>query len=188
MGFDDFAADAEIAEHAFQRARIGIQFRLAERLAIRSLGAESTDTEGSSNLSDDLRAGARGAAFLRGARAAGTSSSSSSSSSSSKSSSACGASAGAPRPPRLGSCVRTGRPRRRRARDQPAIGQGQQPRKPRLRAHRGVKRPSQRDRAARHLLRRKARRRPRSASFLLPAAASLCRPRSGMSQPWRRTG
>ena len=27
MGLDDFTADAEIAEHAFQRARIGIQFR-----------------------------------------------------------------------------------------------------------------------------------------------------------------
>ena len=26
IGLDDFAADAEIAEHAFQRARIGFQF------------------------------------------------------------------------------------------------------------------------------------------------------------------
>src|SRR6266404_6143799 len=33
---DDFTADAEIAEHAFQRARVGIEIGFAERLAIRS--------------------------------------------------------------------------------------------------------------------------------------------------------
>src|SRR5271155_6126048 len=33
-----------------------------------AFGADNTETGGSSNLSDDLRAGARGAAFLRGAR------------------------------------------------------------------------------------------------------------------------
>ena len=36
----------------------------------------------------------------------------------------------------------------RRTSDQRAIGQGQQPPQPRLRAHRGMKRPSQRDRTA----------------------------------------
>jgi hypothetical protein len=30
----DFTADAEVAEHAFQRARVGIQIGFAERLAI----------------------------------------------------------------------------------------------------------------------------------------------------------
>jgi hypothetical protein len=34
IGLDDLAADAEIAEHAFQRARIGLQFDLAERLPV----------------------------------------------------------------------------------------------------------------------------------------------------------
>ena len=37
MGLDDFAAHAEIAEHAFQRARIGVEFGFAERLAVRRL-------------------------------------------------------------------------------------------------------------------------------------------------------
>ena len=35
IGLDDFAAHAEIAEHAFQRARIGVEFGLAQGLAIR---------------------------------------------------------------------------------------------------------------------------------------------------------
>ena len=34
MRLDDFTADAEVAEHAFQRARVGIQIGFAERLAI----------------------------------------------------------------------------------------------------------------------------------------------------------
>src|SRR3984893_16798423 len=71
-----------------------------------AFGELSTEIGGSSNLSDDLRDGARGAAFLREARGlAGISSSSSSSSpsSSSKSASAWGANDGAARPPRLGS-------------------------------------------------------------------------------------
>ncbi len=37
MGLDDFTANAEIAEHAFQRARVGIQLGFVERLAVRSL-------------------------------------------------------------------------------------------------------------------------------------------------------
>src|ERR1700710_2632481 len=36
-----------------------------------AFGAVNTDTEGSSNLPEDLRAGVLGAAFLRGARATG---------------------------------------------------------------------------------------------------------------------
>src|SRR5258708_7595492 len=91
-----------------------------------AFGAVSTETGGSSNLSDDLRVGARAAAFLRGTRAAGISSSSSSSS---KSSSACGARDGA-------------------AGAQRGEGRHRQPPQPRLRAHCGMKRPSQRDRAA----------------------------------------
>src|SRR5260370_14568194 len=68
-----------------------------------AFGELSTEIGGSSNLSDDLRDGARGAAFLRGARELAGISSSPSSSSSSKSASAWGANDGAARPPRLGS-------------------------------------------------------------------------------------
>ena len=53
------------------------------------------------------------------------------------------------RPPRFGSWrSNKARAARRRACDQPAVSQGQQSPQPRLRAHRGMKRPSQRDRAA----------------------------------------
>ena len=148
IGLDDFAADAEVAEHDFQRARIGIQLRLAERLAIGRLGRSQHRHRRAIRICRMICVpGELGAAFLRGARAAGASSSSSSSSS--KSSSACGARDGAARPPRLGSWrSNDDRARRRRARDQPAIGRGQQPAEPRLGAHHGMKRPSQRDRAA----------------------------------------
>ena len=149
MGLDDFAADAEIAEHAFQRARIGFQLGLAERLAIRCLRRGQHRHRRQFELVGGFaRRRPRRGLLARGARG-GTSSSSSSSSSSSKSSSACGASDGAARPPRFGSWRSNEDARwRRRARDQPAIGQRQQPAEPRLRAHRGMKRPSQRDRAA----------------------------------------
>src|SRR6267378_3391341 len=86
-----------------------------------ALGAVSTAIGGSSNFSNALRAGARGPAFLRGGRAATQI--------------------------RLLALER-GSARRRRARDQPAVSQGQQPPQPRLGAHGGMKRPSQRDRTA----------------------------------------
>src|SRR5262245_42497335 len=35
---DDLAADAEVPEHAFQRARIGLEFGLVERLPVTRLG------------------------------------------------------------------------------------------------------------------------------------------------------
>ena len=48
----------------------------------------------------------------------------------------------------LSGASRRDRPRLRRACDQRTIGRGQQPSEPRLRAHEGVKHPSQRDRTA----------------------------------------
>ncbi len=188
MGLDDFAADAEIAEHAFQRARIGIELRLAERLAVGCLRrGQHRNRRQLEPVGRFARRRARSGLLARraGGRlvffllllllllvAFGFV----------DSSSARGASDG-PARPRLGSwrsnesCAR-----RRRAGDQRAVGQGQQPPQPRLRAHHGVKRPSQRDRSRRHRLPRTACRRPRSRVIRRPAGANPCRSRTGMSR------
>ena len=105
IGLDDLAADAEIAEHAFQRARIGLQLGLAERLPVRRLGRRQHRDRRQFELFGFARRCARRGLL---ARSAGGGSflflvfvffffSSSSNSSS------CGASAGAARPLRLGS-------------------------------------------------------------------------------------
>ena len=144
IGLDDLAADAEIAEHAFQRARIGCPARtLLSGWRSEAFGAVSTETDGSSNLSDDLRAGGvRAAAFLRG-RARRESSSSSV------------LFVLDPRRLRGGERSQRGRAaaeirllafersraRRRRACDQRSDRPREQPAKPRLGAHHGMERP-----------------------------------------------
>ncbi len=81
MSLDDFAADAEIAEHAFQRARVGIQLRLVERLAVGSLRRGQHGNRRQLEPVGDLRERRARCRLL--ARRAGDGASSSSSSSSS---------------------------------------------------------------------------------------------------------
>ncbi len=146
IGLDDFAADAEIPEHAFQRARIVIELRLAERLAIGSFGGgqhrhrrQFELVGGSARRRPGrglLARGASGRGFVffvffveiffglwRRCRRYSAA--------------------------EIGLLTfECGRAWRRRARDQRAVGRGQQPAQPRFRAHQRVKRPSQRNRAA----------------------------------------
>jgi len=96
VALTNFAAHAEIASTPSSARELLSSSVLLKGWRSEARGAVSIFTDGSSNLSDVFRKEARGAGFLRGARATG--SSSSSSISSSKSSSACGASDGAVRP------------------------------------------------------------------------------------------
>ena len=170
IGLDDLAADAEIAEHAFERARIGLQLGLAERLPVRRLGRRQHRDRRQFELFGFARRRARRGLLARRAGGRGflflllvfllffflvfDSSS-------------CG------RQRRRGAAAEArfltferGRARRRRARHQRAVGRAHQPAEPRLRAHQRVIHPAERNRAAILLLPRTACRRPRSASAL----------------------
>ena len=171
MGIGDLAAHAEILQHAFERAELASSSALLSVLRSDAFGAVSTDIGGSTNLSEDFLRRLRGAAFLRGARAAGSSSSSSSSSSSVlffvDRRRLAGRATEPARPPRLGSLALERAARRLRRARRPASDRRSRASQPSrafalMTAWKSVRARS--SRAIRRLPRRSARRRPRSSS------------------------
>ena len=189
MGFHDLAANAEILQHAFERARIGFQLGLAERLAIAGLWCRQHRHRGQLELVGGFfpwrrllarRAGGRSlllvvlvlfdlVVLFRGFRDHGWRRTAAEA--------------------RLLSLEGGSSPRLRPARDQRAIGGGEKPAEPRLRAHQRMEQQAERDRAAILFLFRERlvvvldRR-----QLLVRARARPSRRRTGMSRSSRPTG